>query len=157
MTHDVLIEIGKRWLKPKCAVVLKEIKTTTTEIPDVIGFNSAGTFLIEAKTSRADFFADRKKPFRLCPQNGVGDWRFFIIPSGLVTIEELPKMWGLIEVNEKGIVETVYNPFGNGNVYGLWLKNDKNTDAERFIMYSALRRIYSLTAARNVIENKIKI
>ncbi|STM09174.1 Uncharacterised protein [Escherichia coli] len=34
--------------------------------------------LIEAKCSRADLLADRKKRFRKNPSLGMGDWRFFI-------------------------------------------------------------------------------
>lgn len=157
MKHADLIEIGCKWLNDKCSFVFTEIKTITDEIPDVIGFNSSGTFLIEAKTSRADFFADKKKPFRMISENGVGDWRFFITPKHLIKIEELPLMWGLIEVDDKGKVSMVYNPFGKGNIYSLWLKNNKNTEAEKHIMFSALRRIYSSTNARKLIKHEIKI
>ena len=71
----------------------------------------------------------------------MGDFRFFITPIGLVQINELPKMWGLIEVFENGKVKVSHNPFGKGNMYGSWNRHEKNTEAERKMMYSALRRL----------------
>jgi hypothetical protein len=112
MTHKYLVEIGYKWCLSRCGFAFKELSCINAEIADVIGFNSNGTFLIEAKVSRADFLKDKKKPFRCNPCIGMGDWRFFIAPKGLIKIEELPDMWGLIEVNEKGKALTVHNPFG---------------------------------------------
>ncbi|MDA3176190.1 hypothetical protein JWE21_29185, partial [Klebsiella pneumoniae] len=42
--------------------------------------------LIEAKCSRSDLLADRKKPFRVEPEKGMGDWRFMISEPGIVNI-----------------------------------------------------------------------
>ena len=118
------------------------MKTLNAEIPDVIGFKGDFSFIIEAKTSRADFLADKKKPFRLNPSIGMGDFRFFIAPLNMIGISELPEGWGLIEVEGFKIVN-VHNPFGKGNIYSNWIKNKKNNQAERYVMYSALRRIYN--------------
>ena len=54
MTHSDLVEIGYKWLMSRCGVVFKELMaaTGTSEIPDVIGFTSGESFLIECKTSR---------------------------------------------------------------------------------------------------------
>ncbi|MEG0983076.1 hypothetical protein [Algoriella sp.] len=140
MTHSDLVEIGYKWILKKCSFAFKEMKCLNNEIPDVIGFRSNVSFLIEAKTSKSDFLIDKKKPFRIKPELGVGDFRFFITPVGLISIEELPDNWGLIEVNQKGKVENEYNPFGKGNIYSVWIKNKKNKEAEFNILYSALRR-----------------
>ena len=142
-SHKQLVEIGARWCNSRCGFVFKELVTMSGfgEIPDVIGFNSCGTFLLEAKTSRADFLIDKNKPFRKMPQYGMGDWRFYICKKGLVTIEELPEGWGLIEVNEKGKARIKHNPFGKGNIYSSHKKNLKNEKSEQAMMYSALRRI----------------
>ena len=86
--------------------------------------------------------------FRIFSERGIGDWRFFIVPKGLVKIEELPENWGLIEVNESGKANCVYNPFGKGNIYYRWKRCKKNIDAEYTFMYSALRRLH----LRNRIE-----
>lgn len=148
MTHNELVEIGYKWVLGRCSFAFKELVTIngTGEIPDVIGFRDSGTFLLEAKTSRADFFCDRKKFFRKNPEKGMGDWRFFIAPKGLISVEELPPLWGLIEVNEKGRAKCSYNPFTDkpktSNMYHLWDRNQKNLSAELDMMRSALRRLH---------------
>ena len=140
-SHNDLVEIGYKWCLAKCAFAFKELVTLAGEIPDVIGFNSSGSFLLEAKVSRSDFLTDKKKFHRINPEHGMGDWRFYIAPKKLINIDELPDMWGLIEVNGKGRARTVYNPFGKGNVYCHWKRNPKHSVYERGIMYSALRRL----------------
>jgi len=101
MTHSELIEIGARWLYNKnYKVVLKELVTCTHEQPDIIGFCPTGfSFLLEAKASRADFLADKKKHFRYYPHTGMGKYRSFICPKDLIKPDELPENWGLIYVN----------------------------------------------------------
>lgn len=142
LTHKKLIEIGYKWTLNKCGFAFKELTVAHDEVPDVLGFNSLGTFLLEAKVSRADFLADKKKVFRVFSEKGIGDWRFFIVPKGLIKIEELPPNWGLIEVSEKGKATCIFNPFGKGNIYSLWKRCDKNLMAEYKFMYSALRRLH---------------
>jgi len=79
------------------------------EICDALGFTGqiamtpAASIVVEAKISRADFLADRNKSFRQRPETGIGEFRYFITPSGLVRPEELPAKWGLIEVAGRGI------------------------------------------------------
>jgi hypothetical protein len=53
--------------------------------------------LVECKITRADFLADREKPFRRKPERGVGSERFYLAPSALIKLEELPAGWGLLE------------------------------------------------------------
>lgn len=149
-THKELVEIGYKWCLRRCGFAFKELVTIETETPDCIGFNSNGTFLIEAKTTRADFFKDQKKHFRYAPCLGVGDWRFYITEKGLIKIDELPDGWGLIEVNEYGRAKTTYNPFGKGNIYSNWVRREKNERAERSMMYSALRRLQEKKLIDNI-------
>lgn len=144
MTHEELINKGYTWLMSHgCAFAFKELVTMSGfgEIPDVIGFNSDGTFLLEAKTTRSDFIKDRQKMFRKNPEFGMGDWRFFICEAGLIKVDELPDMWGLIEVNRKGRARIKHNPFGKGNIYSHWKRNKKYERSEKQMMYSALRRL----------------
>jgi hypothetical protein len=111
ITHDELIELGRKWLiKPynsaasyghsSCSVILTEICTATRsgEQPDALGFCSDKSILIECKTSRADFLADRNKPFRIVPETGVGCQRWYMAPQGLIKENEVPSKWGLLEV-----------------------------------------------------------
>jgi hypothetical protein len=141
-THRELVEIGYKWLMIRCSFAFKELVAMTYygESPDVIGFNSSGSFVLEAKTSRSDFLKDKKKIFRQIPEYGMGDWRFFICKKGLIKTDELPMWWGLIEVNEKGKTK-VFNPFGKGNIYSNWKRHKKCNGSEVIMMISALRRI----------------
>lgn len=69
---------------------------------DAIGFRAGvsdeGSILVEVKTSRADFFADRQKRFREIPERGLGHYRYYMAPAGMVAVDELPEKWGLIEI-----------------------------------------------------------
>lgn len=151
MTHRYLVEIGFKWLSKKCGFVFKEFKTQNVEIPDLIGFKSNHSFVLEAKVSRNDFFKDKKKDFRKQSHLGMGDFRFFITPKNLISIDELPNMWGLIEVDENMKPRVKFNPFGKGNIYSNWKKNQSNKKAEYLVMYSALRRLEN----KGLIKNNI--
>ena len=65
--------------------------------------------LVECKTSRADFLADQAKPHRQA--GGVGNWRYYMAPEGIISVHELPDKWGLVEVNHRGHMKTVVGPF----------------------------------------------
>ena len=99
MTHAQLVERAVRWLRRyRCGVVLSEQASGSGEMPDAIGWKQAcHSVLVECKLTRADFLADRSKPFRRKPEKGVGSERFYLVPAGLVKIEELPAGWGLLE------------------------------------------------------------
>jgi hypothetical protein len=108
MTHGQLVERAVLWLRwYHCGVVLSEQACVSGEMPDAIGWKQAcQSVLVECKVTRADFMADRAKPFRLKPDKGVGSERFYLTPPGLVRVEELPPGWGLLELR-RGRVETV--------------------------------------------------
>lgn len=88
------------WLRRyRCGVVLSEQACISGEMPDAIGWKRAcHSVLVESKVSRADFLADRDKSFRQNPESGVGCERYYLVPGGLIRIEELPAGWGLLEV-----------------------------------------------------------
>ena len=49
----------------RCGVVLSEQACVSGEMPDAIGWKRANhSVLVECKVTRADFLADRGKPFR---------------------------------------------------------------------------------------------
>ena len=110
LTHRELCEVGAALLrKPEsanghgCHFSIVE-PSCYGENPDVFGIRhgngyDVGTILLEAKTSRSDFLADKKKPHRIDPAMGVGKWRYFICPTDLIQPEELPERWGLIYVS----------------------------------------------------------
>ena len=99
MTHAQLVDKAVHWLRRyRCGVVLSEQACVSGEMPDAIGWKRAcHSVLIECKITRADFLADRAKPFRVKPAHGVGCERFYLVPAGLVRGEELPAGWGLLE------------------------------------------------------------
>jgi hypothetical protein len=105
MTHAQLVAKAVAWLRRyRCGVVLSEQACASGEMPDAIGWKKAShSVLVEGKISRADFLADRGKPFRLKPESGVGCERFYLAPSGMIRVPELPAGWGLLECRERKI------------------------------------------------------
>jgi hypothetical protein len=93
------------WLRRyRCGVVLSEQACVSGEMPDAIGWKKAcHSVLVECKASRADFLADREKPFRQQPEIGVGCERYYFAPQGLIRVEELPAGWGLLVVRGREI------------------------------------------------------
>ena len=98
MTHAELVVIAVRWLKNRCGIAYGEFVTASWEQPDAIGWRYSYSTLVECKASRADFMADKKKPYRVHPWLGLGHQRYFLVPDGLVTPDEAPTKWGLIYV-----------------------------------------------------------
>lgn len=144
MTHSEVINIVHRFVLKRfsCGIAFKELKTISSECADVIGFGSyMHSVLVEVKVSRSDFHADKKKPFRVNPELGVGRFRFYACPEGLIQPNDLPNNWGLIWIVD-GKCQVIVNPYCKsltGNIFTDGF--DKwNTQAERDILYSALRR-----------------
>ncbi|WP_224962562.1 hypothetical protein [Geomonas subterranea] len=144
MTHAELVKIAERWLVSArgCGAVLTELVTLYPEIPDAIGFRDGTTTLLECKASRADFLADAKKIFRRNPWMGMGTFRLYLCPTGIITPEDLPPKWGLIWVNEKGKARMQVGPKGNcwSSRHQEFFFGEKNVEAEQAILVSAVRR-----------------
>jgi len=103
LTHDDLVEIAAKWLqRNRCSVVITEL-VSAGEIPDAFGYCHSGiTTLVECKATRADFLGDHKKTFRRYADQGLGRYRYYLAPKGVIDPTELPEGWGLITVNENG-------------------------------------------------------
>ena len=153
LSHAQLVDRARRWLKysvvldarhldgkrprykQRCGVVATELVTAESETADAIGWMQGGrvSVLIECKTSRADFRADRNKMFRYRPWLGVGRHRFYMTPCGLVTMEELPDGWGLLEVSCRSVdVCRIGDQF-----------HERNAAAEMAMLWSIARRAQS--------------
>lgn len=146
ITHRQLVDIGYRWVLKRtgCGVAFKELNTNACnrEYPDVIGFGAWGhSVLLEAKISRADFYADAKKLFRKNPEQGMGTQRFYICQRGLLHTTDMPPGWGLIYVDEKLRAKCFHTPY-KGNIGERHDGFVKNLTAEHGLMYSALRRLH---------------
>lgn len=101
--HAVLVKAARQWLQVRCKVVASECSGVTREVPDAIGWMANEvSVLIECKTSRQDFFSDRKKSFRRLSELGLGMVRYYLTPKGLVRANELPDKWGLLEYIPSG-------------------------------------------------------
>jgi hypothetical protein len=135
MTHAQLVEKAVRWLRwYRCGVVLSEQACVSGEMPDAIGWKRAcHSVLVECKVTRADFLADRAKPFRLKPEKGVGCERFYLTPPGLAKVEELPAGWGLVELR-RGRVEMIQPSAKN-------LRSANGFRYEMNLLLASLRRV----------------
>ncbi len=143
MSHKEIVQQATYWLRniQRHTIVLTEFCTSTSETPDCFGFcsNSCST-LIECKASLPDFSADRKKLFRKRPEQGMGLYRYYMAPYGLIKPDEMPEKWGLIEISiapqgfHKDITKKA-EPF-----------YDRNYAAEITLLVSILRRLEISTA-----------
>lgn len=114
MTHAELVQRAERWLRHsavipcsvtgrprriRCGVVITEMMSTAVEIPDAIGWWCGGiiSVLVECKVSRTDFLRDQKKHFRRRCSDGMGVYRYYLAPPGLIAAGEVPDAWGLLE------------------------------------------------------------
>jgi hypothetical protein len=139
MTHTELTSKASKWLNkhdeniivPNCPTITTELKTATTfgEIPDIIGWCSHASVLIEVKVSRSDFLKDRKKKFRKFPELGVGELRYYCCEPGIINIDDLPKKWGLLIYFDNKILIVKKAEIQEANI-----------NSERTILLSILRR-----------------
>jgi hypothetical protein len=135
MTHPQLVEKAVRWLRwYRCGVVLSEQACISGEMPDAIGWKQAcHSVLVECKLTRADFLADRAKPFRQKPEKGVGSERFYLTPPSIIKLEELPTGWGLLELR-RGRVEMAHPSAKN-------LRSATGFRYEMNLLLASLRRV----------------
>lgn len=135
MTHASLVRKAVDWLRRYgCGVVLSEQACISGEMPDAIGWKRAcHSVLVECKVSRADFLADRTKPFRHRPETGVGCERWYLVPRGLVDPDELPAGWGLLEHHSQKI--EVVRPSRKN------LRSDEGFRCEMNLLLASLRRV----------------
>lgn len=140
--HYQLCCIGAKFLKSRkssepweCAnkYVAVELVTLTAENPDIWATNGYHTTLVEVKTSHADFLADQKKWVRseeaqkanLC----LGNFRYYLCPKGVISEDELPERWGLLEFDGKTITKVKRATY-----------QKSSADAELLVLTSIMRR-----------------
>ncbi len=129
VTHDRLVRRARGYLFRHHGLVISEM-AAIGEQADAIGFSSGYSTLIECKVSRSDFLADLKKFFRVVPESGMGDNRYYFTPAGLISPNELPRLWGLLELRGRRIFRVVAAQH-----------SPKNSRHELALLVSALRRV----------------
>lgn len=108
ITHRQLVERGASWLKStKHSVVCAECVTRSHEVPDVIGWKANRSTLLECKISMADFKKDQEKIGRQLLTKRLGQVRYYLTPPGLLTKDDLPAGWGLLELHGLSVKEIV--------------------------------------------------
>ncbi len=136
MTHAQLVQKAVFWLRSyRCSVVLSEQACASGEMPDAIGWKrTQHSVVVECKVSRADFLADRSKPFRQKPDKGLGCERFYLTAPGLVQAAELPPGWGLLEI-QRGRVKMVHPSAPKS------LRSAQGMKYEMNLLLASLRRV----------------
>lgn len=109
----------------------------SSEIPDAIGWAYGGrlSILVECKVSRSDFRADQKKLFRRKTHLGMGTHRYYMAPTGIIPLDDVPEMWGLLEYGERGNITVVRVAPEH---------RERCTAHETAMLWSALRRVQNL-------------
>jgi hypothetical protein len=142
VTHKDCVEAAAAYLSKRCDVVLPEFFSWNAELPDVIGFKRNHSDLVECKVSRADFLKDKKKHFRMFPEQGMGDYRYYCCPRGMISKDELPDGWGLLYLYPSGLVRQLKES----------RKHDKDWRAEHHLLFYYARRANFSGAHKTVIE-----
>lgn len=172
MTHSELCDLAVRWLRraasqggPGCLVAASECTGSYSgEIADAIGFRNVGSdacsVVIEAKLTRSDFIADARKPHRNGTVTGMGTYRYYLAPAGLISVDELPAGWGLIEVSERGapkvrcghVLEKPQQHLGWRRDTSQW-QHTANTEREAALLVRLLARVGDVEA----LQKKLKL
>ena len=140
MTHKELTIIASKWLRrhsqniyvPNCSTIITEIVSAAPngEVPDVIGWNSWTSVLIEVKISRSDFLRDAKKPFMRFNDMWMGEFKYYLCPENLLNFEDVPDDWGLLYCDKKGQIR----------IEKVAVKGEANIRSERTLLLSLIRR-----------------
>jgi hypothetical protein len=76
---------------------------------------------------------DSKKPFRKFADMGMGEYKYYLCPEGLITENDLPELWGLLWIDEKGKI----------SIQKKAEKHEANLRCERTALLSLHRRAKS--------------
>lgn len=93
----------------KCQYVVCELERVG-ECPDAFGWGGSSTQLIEVKVSRSDFLSDKNKLWRKHPQMGLGRYRSYLCPEGVIKQSDLPENWGLLYISESNKITQIVSP-----------------------------------------------
>jgi hypothetical protein len=163
-THRELCHLAVKWLQrapgrngPACQVAFSEAKCGWNgEIPDAIGFRTAaedeGSVVVEVKISRSDFIADRVKAHRQDPANGMGMYRYYFAPEGLIAVSDLPELWGLVEVSQRGIMTVRAGHVMHPRSQQLAWRHERSVAREWLLLASMLSRVGDVEALQSELK-----
>lgn len=80
------------------------------ECPDAFAWGGSSTQLIEVKVSRSDFLSDKRKLWRYHSRSGLGSYRSYLCPEGLIELKDLPRYWGLLYIDKNGKITEIQKP-----------------------------------------------
>jgi len=80
----------------RCKPVLSDPQNIFCVRPDLIGWFWGSSFVLEIKTSRADFLRDKKK------KAYVGEYFYYLAPDGLIDPHEIESWMGLYQISNDG-------------------------------------------------------
>lgn len=156
--HPELCSLAVNWLQrahgrsgPACQVAFSEAKASWNgEIPDAIGFRTAaadeGSVVVEVKVSRSDYLADRAKAHRQDGVLGMGLYRYYMAPEGIISVEELPKGWGLVEVSPKRVLRVLAGHVTVKRAEQAVWRHARALDREWLLLASMLSRVGDVEA-----------
>jgi len=116
--HKHLKNQAVYWLKTKmtdlCAAEVKLYYKRKKVKADALGINMKRkeSRIIEVKVSREDF---RRDDVLLAPYSyhAIADYAYLLTPAGLLKTEEVPKGYGLLEIDEYDTIKVKRNPVRN--------------------------------------------
>lgn len=156
ITHSECVEAATRYMSKRYDVVLPEFFSHNAELPDVIAFKTRYSVVVECKVSRGDFHADKKKPFRIKPENGMGDYRYYCCPKDLIRKDELPPGWGLLYIYPSGQVREVKGSYfkrpPSPDEWRWGGRFEKNLEAESYLLYYYARRANYAGVHKTIME-----
>ena len=104
-THRRLVHLTRQMARTcvrfGCKTIISESHMAESERPDVLGWDVDGySYLFECKSGKGGLRDDENKSRECQHLMGMGDFRYYVTPSGLYSPERIPETWGLIEISD---------------------------------------------------------
>ena len=139
LTHNPLCDLAGRYLRGRGYEKVLVQTGYRKENPDAFAIDKYGSILIECKATRSDFLADKKKPFRINPEQGIGQCRYYLVNEGVIKSEEdIPNGWQVLIAKDENTIEAYTNHYFGGTS---WISKEfkfakRNFEAELELLWS---------------------
>lgn len=127
--HYDLCVLGAKYLKSKRSCeslktpnkyVTVELVSSCPELTDIWATNGYDSTVIEVKVSHADFIKDQKKFSRLNEKYSMGNFRYYLCPTDIISKDEVPSGWGLLFFDGKRITKVLQSPYRENGPFKTW-------------------------------------